>query len=184
MNAPTPTDIPIPDWLRDHTAQLEHSIENNLPPPDPRFPTTKAQRELRTHHLECLFERVLEAITEGGIAQDAIENDSNGFKVGEVMTWIRGTPERLKRYREAQKIRAEIYMESSVRIADGDGMEDVQRSKLRIDTRAKAASVDDRERYGQDATPSNPYSGGVTIVIGEVAPKVLPSHNIIEHSDE
>ena len=130
----------VPTWLQDPNV------------PDPRYPSSPEARKLRTHNLECLFERILERVSEGGTVIDAVENDHNNFTLGEVMRWIRGTPERRDRYAEAKKVRAEIYMEQTIGIADGDGMEDTQRSKLRIDTRVKSASFDDRERYGDKTT--------------------------------
>ncbi len=178
----------LPDWLRDHTRELEQSIELSMPPPDPRFPTTPEARQLRQHNLECLFERILDKVTEGGVARDAVETDHNKFTLGEVMRWIRQSPDRLKRYREAQEIGAEIVADDMIRIADGDGLEDVQRSKLRIDTRKTIIATNNKERFGQDPAPSNPFSGGVTIVIGEVTPNqptlVQHSPNLIEQSSD
>jgi hypothetical protein len=160
----------IPDWLKDHTQQLAHAIENNLDAPDPRFPTTKLERELRQHNLECLFERILDKVSEGGTASDTILLDHNKFTPGEVMRWIKADPKRTERYREAQKVGAEVIADQMIGIADGDGMEDVQRSTLRIKTRQYILEKNNKERYGADVQPTNPFSGGVTIVIGEVAP--------------
>ena len=83
----TPTDIP--DWLKVHGEELAYAIENNLDSPNPRFPRTKDERELRQHNLECLFERILDKVAEGSTASDVIILDHNGFTPGEVMRWIR-----------------------------------------------------------------------------------------------
>jgi hypothetical protein len=167
----------LPKWLTAHMTQVAHVVENQVDlDPDPRFPMTADARKVRTHNLECLFERVLDVVCEGGILRDAVENDHNGFTAGEVLRWIRSNPERLERYREAQKINAELMSDETIKIADGDGLEDVQRSKLRIETRRSAIVVNNRERYGNETTSANPFAGGVTIVIGEVTPS--PSRSI------
>ena len=143
----------LPEWLTAHMDEVSLVTENQLGfDPDPRFPATSTARALRQHNLACLFKRILDVVSEGGILRDALENDHNGFTAGEVMRWVRGSPERLERYREAQKIGAEIIADDMVRIADGDGMEDVQRSKLKIDTRKAIIAVNNRERYGEKTT--------------------------------
>ena len=162
---------PLPEWLTDHTKELVHANENDLPIPDPRFPRTQLEKEVREHNLECLFERILDTVTEGGIATRAIVSDHNGFTPGEVMRWIRSDSKRLQRYREAQKDGSEVIADQMIGIADAENTaEDVQRSTLRIKTRQYVMEKNNKERYGQDPLPSSPFAGGVTIVIGEVTP--------------
>ena len=171
----TPTDIP--DWLKVHGEELAYAIENNLDSPNPRFPRTKDERELRQHNLECLFERILDKVAEGSTASDVIILDHNGFTPGEVMRWIRADTKRLDRYRDAQKIGAEVIADQMIGIADGQTeLEDVQRSTLRIKTRQYILEKNNKERYGQDQQPSNQFAGGITVVIGDVR----PAHQLIE----
>lgn len=165
----------LPPWLVAHTEEVLHAIENNLDH-DPRFPRTKLEKELREHNLECLFERAIPLIAEGRTFKTILATDHNNFSTGEVMQWIRKDPKRSSRYNEARKIGAEVIEDEMIAIADGDGMEDVQRSTLRINTRKWVLEKNNKERYGQDPAPANPFAGGITVVIGEVAqpqPKLI-----------
>ena len=65
----------IPDWLKAHGQELAYAIEHNLDSPNPRFPRTKVERELREHNLECLFERILDGMCEGNSARAIITLD-------------------------------------------------------------------------------------------------------------
>ena len=124
----------IPDWLRIHGQELAYAIEHNLDSPDPRFPRTKLERELREHNLECLFEQILDVISEDLPIIDANGFKQSGFTQGEIMRWVFANKERKQRYREAQKIGMEIRQQLLGKIAQGNEMSDVQRDKLEIDT--------------------------------------------------
>ena len=178
MNAPTTdTNLDIPDWLKDHTRELAHSIEHNLPPPDPRFPTTKVQRELRQHNLECLFERILDGMCEGNSASAIIRMDHNKFSVGEVMKWIHTNAERKKKYNEADSIRQVVRVDRARTIVDDETADPVYKKEV-IEFTKWEASKANREKYGgrEDFAPSNPFSGGITVVIGDVTPQ----HKLVE----
>lgn len=160
----------LPDWLTAHMQEVNHVVDNQLDH-DPKLPRTKEQLALRNHNLECLLERALPLIAEGQTMKNILATDHNGFTVGEVMQWIRSTPKRSDRYNEARKIGAEVIEDEMIAIADAENsIEDVQRSTLRINTRKWVLEKNHKERYGSDALPSNPFAGGVTIVIGEVKP--------------
>jgi hypothetical protein len=159
----------LPKWLTSHMKELNHALDNNLDPPDPRFPRTKEERELRNHNLECLFERALPMIAEGQTMKVILALDHNNFSTGEVMQWIRANPQRSNRYNEARKIGAEVIEDEMIAIADAENsIEDVQRSTLRINTRKWVLEKNHKERYGADPSPTNPFAGGITVVIGEV----------------
>lgn len=128
----------LPDWL--------------LPTELPRYPTTKDQREIQEITFATVFERVIDGIIEGKSAKEIVETDPRYISYGRFIQWIRRDKERLKRFHEAQKCSAEVFMEESQQIADGDPNqppEDVQRSRLRIDVRWKRIQAYDRERYGE-----------------------------------
>jgi hypothetical protein len=161
----------LPEWLRDHTRELNHALENNLDPPDPRFPRTKEEKELRDHNLECLFERVLDVVSEDLPVTDANGFAQSGFTQGELMRWVFADKTRKQRYREAQKIGMEIRQQLLGKIAQGSEMSDVQRDKLEIDTHKWRMERLYREQYGRDDAPSaGQFSGGITVVIGDVRP--------------
>jgi hypothetical protein len=63
---------------------------------------------------------------------------------------MRGSPERWDAYREAQAIGAEVSFDRVQAIADGEGsMEDVNRSRLRVETAWKRMAIIDRKRFGE-----------------------------------
>lgn len=68
---------------------------------------------------------------------------------------------------------ATVLHAETVRIADMATPEDVGVAKLRVDTRFKAASNYDKKRFGNQQQAGGGFSGGVTIVIGEVKPAGL-----------
>ena len=119
---------------------------------------------------EALFERVLEAVMEGESIGEVVKKDPRNVSYGNFLAWIKRDPQREKRYNEARKVGADAVMEKMKEIADGDGMEDVQRSKLRVDVRKMEIQAWNRERYGDGETRGGNVSGGITIVIGSVKP--------------
>ena len=159
---------PLPDWLTSHMKEVAFAVENQLDH-DPKLPRTREQLALRNHNLECLLERALPLIAEGQTMKVILATDHNGFTTGEVMQWIRSNPQRSNRYNEARKIGAEVIEDEMIAIADAENtIEDVQRSTLRINTRKWVLEKNHKERYGADPSPTNPFAGGITVVIGEV----------------
>jgi hypothetical protein len=57
-------------------------------------------------------------------------------------------PQRLERYKEAKELRTEWWAGRVIEIAEGDDLEDVQRSKLKIDTYKWLMGADNRKTYG------------------------------------
>ncbi len=141
----------IPDWLKAHGQELAYAIEHNLDSPNPRFPRTKVERELREHNLECLFERILDGMCEGNSARAIITLDHNHFKVGEVMKWIHTDPARKRRYDEAEAIRA-IVENDIVNDIVADELADPTYKKERVDWYKWRAARANREKYGDKTT--------------------------------
>lgn len=142
----------LPEWLRSHMEEVHHALDNNLDPPDPKFPRTRDEYQLRKHNLECLFERILPQIAEGKTIQTIVALDHNGFTVGEVMSWIRSTPERARRLDEAKKIRAEVIADDLLTISDSNELADTQQVRTRIDTRKWLLEKDYPEKYSSKST--------------------------------
>lgn len=136
-----------PDWLRIHGQELTYAIEHNLDSPDPRFPRTKVERELRNHNLTCLFERILDGMCEGNSANMLIHLDHNRFKVGEVMRWILTNPERKRRYDEADAIRAVVRMDRARTLVDDETADPTYKKEVVDFTKWEASKVN-REKYG------------------------------------
>lgn len=124
-----------------------------------RLPTTKVGRDavrqaLRETEFELMFERALDSISDGRSLIEFMRDRERRDDYQGFVGWIHRDPERKRRYREAQAIGTEVIIAETFEIADGrnpDGtasLEDVQRSKLRIDTRQFAARMWNKERYG------------------------------------
>lgn len=127
--------LDIPSWLTSHPVQQTVTL-----PLEP----------LSTY--EIVFERMLVAIASTGVTlsefvrEHHLKPDTDRFR-----SWVHSNPERQKRYYDARAIGAELVEEELLTIADAlnDPMEDVQRSKLRIDTRKWVLGVWNRKRYGE-----------------------------------
>lgn len=158
----TTTTETLPDWLTIH------------PPGEdkvPRFPRTKDDRELQDLVFSSVFELVLDALEGGESASMVVRRDPRKIDLGRFMAWVRKDTERQKRFDAAEQNGTRIIEDALVDIAQGDPNsppEDVQRSKLRIDTLWKVLQVRNRKRYGADAEKANQFSGGITVVIGSV----------------
>lgn len=131
----------IPIWLVDPSA----------PDPDPRFPKTKLERDLREHNLTCLFERILDGMCEGNSASAVIQLDHNKFKVGEVMKWILTNPERKRRYDEADGIRGIVRVDRARQLVDDETADPAYKKEVVEFTKWEASKVN-REKYGDKVT--------------------------------
>lgn len=131
----------IPTWLQD----------SSVPDPDPRFPRTKVEKELREHNLACLFERILDGMCEGNSARAIIILDHNRFKVGDVMRWILTDPTRKRRYDEAEAIRA-VVENDLVNDLVTDETADPAYKKERVEWHKWRASKANREKFGDKTT--------------------------------
>ena len=134
-------ETPLPNWL---------SVPDPKPP---RLP--KQSRELLHLEYEQMFERFIEQIYRGRSLQSLLEEDFRVIAYEDFLRWIKRDPQRHERFKEAQESRTEFIAGEILDIADGvdqsgsDSMEDVNRSKLRIDTRKWLMSSWNRKRYGE-----------------------------------
>jgi hypothetical protein len=95
------------------------------------------------------FEEIIERVSNGEPLSQIVREDPRGFPVNKVRAWVMSDPERKHRYYEAKAIGAESVEDEMISIADGDGLEDVQRSTLRINTRKWLVGVWNRDRYAE-----------------------------------
>jgi hypothetical protein len=140
---PAPT-TPLPEWLTIHE-------DRGNPQFLPRHPRTKTELELEQITFESVFEVILDRLIEGDAPKPIIDDDPRGISYGRFMRWVRKDPERVRRWEEAEEIGAEVLVGEMTAIADGDPNippEDVNRSKLRVDTRKWLLQVRNRRKYG------------------------------------
>jgi hypothetical protein len=153
---------PIPDWLAEPTEppSLDPSPTEPTLPPRPHSQTA-AITALRQTQLANLLESSLVQLAEGTSLPVILRNDPRGITPGRFLGWVFRDPDRKRRYYEALELGAEIVFSEVLDIADAanNPMEDVQRSKLRIETRKWWASVANRSRFGDikklDVTTQN-----------------------------
>lgn len=96
------------------------------------------------------FERLLDMMVTTQITvPEFCREYHKDFTHGGFMRWILADKDRAARFREAKAIMAELMEGELIAIADARDnlMEDVTRSKLRIDTRWKWMAVNNPDRY-------------------------------------
>lgn len=114
--------------------------------------STAPKKELLEKQFEIFFETILDKISRGINLKEILRDDQRDFDYTQLLRWIHRDPQRKSRYYEAQEIGSEMIAAEILEIADGDGLEDVQRSKLRIDSRQFLIKTWNRKRYGDVKT--------------------------------
>lgn len=130
----------LPTWL-------------SAPDPDEPEPVTEHKaltKELLLAQYENVFMRVVTEIAKGQPLHLILKNDHRGIDYNDFYRWIKRDPNRYSLFQEAQELRSEFHAGEILQIADAeDSMEDVNRSKLRIDTRKWLMGVHNKKRYGE-----------------------------------
>ncbi len=122
---------------------------------------------------EIAFEVLLEQMETSGItlAQFCREYHRN-LDETRFRSWVLNNPKRRERFDAAKLIMASNVEDEMLRIADAtdNPMEDVQRSKLRIDTRKWWLSIQDPKRYSSksETIHTGGPGGGVNITIAGI----------------
>ena len=130
----------IPSWL------------TTTPPLSP--PDYKAiLRESLLVQYETLFIRLVDGVASGLTNSTAIGNDLTPIEKGAFMRWVKRDPQRESVLKEAEEERTRVWAGEIISIADADdSVEDVNRSKLRIDSRKWLMAADHRRKYGESKT--------------------------------
>jgi hypothetical protein len=135
---------PLPDWLS--------AVPDDIAPPPPTNPYLLA--EINHMIYENMLPIVLSKVAAGMSIARVMREAQRGPERAEYVRWLMKDPKRKAAYYEAKAIGAEVLDDQCIDIADGiseDGneiMEDIARSKLRIDERRKSMSIRDRKRFG------------------------------------
>lgn len=158
----------LPSWLEpSHATTHASSVPTSTPTPShpinpPTPPLSKEAKELTVFQFEIMFDRVLDEIASGRNLLDVFKSDARNLDTARFMRWVKKDPERKLRYEQAQTVAAEIRSYECIEIADAmDSMEDVQRSRLRIETRMAQIKAYDRQRYGDTKTVE--FAGGISV---------------------
>ena len=135
----------LPDWL-------------DPAPPKPS-PEGKA---LVLVQYEQVFMRAIDSIAHGKSLSQVLRDDQRDIDYNDFYRWIKKDPTRKSLFDEAQELRTEFMAGEIIEIADADdSLEDVNRSKLKIDTRKWLMGAHNKKKYG--ATTSIEMTGGISI---------------------
>ena len=192
---------PLPHWLAPTAHQATRPVEHHIEPPlvpaaliDPQE-RRRLSRELLDATFEAMFERVLTEITRGRTLKSIVAEDLRDIDYDAFWRWIKRDSRRHDRYKEAKELRTEWWAGRIIEIAEADdALEDVARSKLKIDTYKWLMGADNRKTYGESKQIELSTSISITAaleqansrvaalpVVEEISdvddPLALPSHN-------
>jgi hypothetical protein len=170
----------VPDWL---TAQPQQPAQ-----------VVQAQRRRVTKDLllatfEQTFERVLTEMAKGRTLKSVIVGDVRDLDYDAFWRWIKQDSMRYERYREAKELRTEWWAGRIIEIAEAeDSIEDVARSKLKIDTYKWLMGADNRKQYGEskqiEVNQSISIISALQQANNRIAPLVDEVVDLIEHDSD
>jgi hypothetical protein len=142
----------VPEWLSAPTPEIPAVRE-----------ATPTNREIMYMQFEYMFDHVLEQLAGGKTIKQTLDHDPRGYESATYIHWIKKDPMRTSRYEHAQLLFAEQLGAEIIEISDAeDSAEDVQRSKLRIDSRKWLMGVYNKRRYGETKTIE--MGGSISII--------------------
>jgi hypothetical protein len=170
--------IELPSWM----IPIEQAPQ--LPKEDQGKSYAQIRKESQEKRFEVFFSTILDKLEMGIALTEILRDDQRNYDYQGILRWIHKDPQRLAKYREAQMIGTEMVMAECVEIADGkDGIEDVQRSKLRIDTRLFQAKSWNRQRYGDIKTVEVNQSISIRAAIEDGLNRLPTTNRVIDHED-
>lgn len=148
-----PIDEPLPEFLALALVQTLPAPTLPDPPAPPEVSEQehrKALRALALKQFEIAFPTVLDRLSSGQTLTWIMKEYHADLDAGMFVRWVKRDPERAKLYEEAMMFRTELWADRMVEYAEGgnDGLEDVQRSKLKVDTLKFLIAADNRKKYG------------------------------------
>ena len=161
-------------------------------PEDVRTPVgklSKERRELLFAQYEMVLPRILDMLSGGYTLKKAfrelpVEIDNGGF-----IGWLKRDAKRWEMYRNAKELRTEAWADDIIRHAEGedeDGnptMDDVARSRLKVDTYWKLMGANNRKDYGDTKTIEMNTSISITAALAEAQGRVIEAQVIDDEAD-
>ena len=170
LEQPTQPIPEIPAWLNSSVPTVAPSPIPTTPTPPPARVTN---REIMFMQFEAMFDYVLEQMAEGNTIKHTLDKDARGYESSTFIDWIKKDPQRTVRYENAQLLYAEKLGSEIIEIADAeDSIEDVNRSKLRIDSRKWLMGVYNKRRYGDTKTIELGGSISITEALAQAKARV------------
>lgn len=181
---------PLPHWLAPTAQHIDPAVEPPIVPPivptallDPQE-RRRLSRELLDATFEAMFERVLTEITRGRTLKSIVAEDLRDIDYDAFWRWIKRDSRRHDRYKEAKELRTEWWAGRIIEIAEADdALEDVARSKLKIDTYKWLMGADNRKTYGESKQIELSTSISITAALEQARSRVaaLP---VVEEIDD
>ena len=165
----------VPDWLASSGA--------NAPPLDLSQRRTLT-RALQDTMFEAMFERVLGEMVKGRTLKEVLANDQRTIEYEAFFRWIKRDPQRHERYKEAKELRTEWWAGRIIEIAEADdSIEDVARSKLKIDTYKWLMGADNRKTYGETKQVEINQSISILSALEAAQSRIAPTQMVDEVID-
>jgi hypothetical protein len=167
----------VPDWLTP-----SHSVATATTP-DPAD-HRRATRALLDASFAAMFERVLTEMTKGRSLNAIVRDDLRDIEYDAFWRWIKRDPQRYERYKEAKELRTEWWAGRIVEIAEAeDSVEDVARSKLKIDTYKWLMGADNRKQYGDIKQVEVNQSISITAALEQARSRLLTDVTTVDIDD-
>jgi hypothetical protein len=157
--------IEIPDWLDPAPRTLAKS------PPE--------VKALALAQYEHIFMRVIDSIAHGQSLSQILRDDQRDIDYNDFYRWIKKDPQRNQLFTEAQEMRTEFMAGEIIEIADADDtLEDVNRSRLKIDTRKWLMGAHNRKKYGETKTVELGGSISITDALANARARIIEAEVI------
>ena len=164
-----PDEAPLPDWL-------------TVPDPAPIKPSSQG-KALVLLQFETAFPRVLELLYSGYTLDNAIKEMPYPIDLGAFTRWIKKDTQRNELYKEAKEIRTEAWSGEIIKHAKADDTaEDVQRSRLIVDTYKWLMGADNRKTYGDVKSIELGGQISITAALAQAQQRVIEAE-VIEATD-
>jgi hypothetical protein len=165
LTSETDTKIELPDWLDPAPRTLAKS------PPE--------VKALALAQYEHIFMRVIESIAHGQSLSQILRDDQRDIDYNDFYRWIKRDPQRNQLFTEAQEMRTEFMAGEIIEIADADdSLEDVQRSRLKIDTRKWLMGAHNRKKYGETKTVELGWTISITDALAAAQARIIEAEVI------
>lgn len=164
----------LPSWLSADT------VTSSQPDPDKRKRSPETREMLHSQY-EYVFMRVISEMARGQPLHQILEQEGRTLDYNDFYRWMKKDSQRQALFQEAQELRSEFHAGEILQIADGaDSLEDVQRSRLRIETRRWLMGAHNKKRYGETKTIEMNTSISITDALAQATARAVQGE-VIEH---
>lgn len=170
----------LPSWL---TADAVDSSHSSIPSydPDKRKPSPET-REMVLAQYEHVFMRVISEMAKGQPLHQILAQEGRSVDYNDFYRWMKKDAQRYALFQEAQELRSEFHAGEILQIADAtDSLEDVQRSRLRIETRRWLMGAHNKKRYGESKQIEMNTSISITDALAQATARVVQGE-VIDHN--